>query len=75
MVEGNGDAGRGRWLAKAPKLARVGVVASSRCMMGCVLGAVLGRGVVGVVSSAVRKCVSGVSNVLTGRKVVIVLTC
>jgi hypothetical protein len=39
-----------------------------------VFGAVLGRGVVGVVSSPLRLYISGASEVFTGRKVVIVLS-
>lgn len=74
MADGKGDAGRGRWLAKVPKLARVGVVASSRGIEEvCVLGAVFGRGVVGAVSSSFRVCKSGARLLFTGRKVAIVL--
>lgn len=55
MAAGNGSAGNGRWLASAPNVALVGVVASSiRAGGGGRLGAVCGRGVVGVVSSPFR---------------------
>lgn len=76
MAAGKGDAGRGLWSAKAPKLALVGVVASSRCIGGgCELGAVFGRGVVGVVSSPLRPWGSGTRVVFTGRKVDDILSC
>jgi hypothetical protein len=53
IAEGNGDeVGRGLWFAKAPKLALVGVVASSRLIAcSCEFGAVFGRGVNGFASS------------------------
>lgn len=60
--------GRGCWLAKPPKLALVGVFASSRLICAiCVLGAVLGLGVSGV--SSFRTCGSVL---LTALKVAIV---
>jgi hypothetical protein len=66
-------AGRGRWLANAPKLARVGVVASSRFMVWSIdVGAVLGRGVNGLDSSDCWLDGAGTSVVLTGRKEAIV---
>lgn len=77
MAAGNGDAGgKGRWLASVPKLALVGVVASSRIICWtCAVGAVLGRGVRGFDSSAVRPWLSSTRAVLTGRKVVMVVVC
>lgn len=74
MSVGKGADGSGLWLARAllPKVALVGVVASSRCIGGgWMFGAVLGRGVVGVVSSPLWPMASGARAVFTGRKAVI----
>ena len=76
MADGNGDEeGRGLWLARAPKLALVGVVASSRLMFcSWLFGAALDRGVKGFVSSALWPWGSGASGaVLTGLKVAIIV--
>jgi hypothetical protein len=57
IAAGKGSAGRGLWLARAlaPNVALVGVAASSTRGVGAgMLGAVCGRGVVGVVSSPCR---------------------
>lgn len=57
-------------------MALVGVVASSRGIgAGCIPGAVLGRGVVGVVSSPLRPCGSGEIMVFTERKVFAIVCC
>jgi hypothetical protein len=74
---GKGEVGSGLCAANAlaPKLARVGVVASSIGLGGCPLaGAVLGRGVMGeaiVVSSLIES--AGVSGVFTGRNVAAIM--
>lgn len=67
---GNGDVGSGFCDANAPapKLARVGVVASSMGGRGVSVGAVLGLGVMGdaIESSWIES--AGANGVLTGRK-------
>jgi hypothetical protein len=75
MDSGNGDVGRGFCDANAlaPKLARVGVVASSMVADGLggpgSAGAVLGLGVIGDAIAVSSLMVSaGVNGVLTGRK-------
>jgi len=65
---GNGDVGRGFCDANAPvpKLARVGVAASSRGFVDCA-GAVVGRGVIGDVDMASLAGSPVDSGLLTGR--------
>ncbi len=72
-IKGDEAGGSGLWPAKEPKLALVGVIVSSRAIDGCwscELGAVLGRGVKGFVSSPLRPWGFVTSVVFTGEKVV-----
>jgi hypothetical protein len=72
---GNGDVGRGFCDASvpAPKLARVGVVASSRGFEDCGVGAVVGRGVIGDGSVISRPASPAGSGLFTGRKAVVMV--
>lgn len=65
---GNGEVGRGFCDARTlvPKLALVGVAASSRGFVGCV-GAVVGRGVIGDAEMSGRAGSADGSGLLTGR--------
>lgn len=68
IAVGKGETGRGLWPDNAPKVALVGVVASSRRVAGWTWGAVVGLGVVGVVSSPFRLYGSGARPVFTAWK-------
>ena len=72
---GNGEVGRGFCDASvpAPKLARVGVVASSGGFEDCGVGAVVGRGVIGDGEVISRPASPAGSGLLPGRKAVVMV--
>lgn len=73
---GNGDVGRGFCDARTlvPKLALVGVAASSRGFVGWA-GAVVGRGVIGDVAMSGRAASADGSGLLTGRNAAAIARC